>query len=265
MEFDNQPAPGDTPAPDQDPNVQVAPLAEQLVGEGKPFKDIEALAKGKTDADSFIEQLKNENAGMRDAMAKSEEAALKAATMSQVLEAVRTLSGSGDVNDPAPAGDASQDGNQSGLSEQDILNLVQRTLEKDTASRTQQENFDSVRNTFLGTYKDSDKARLEYKATAVALDMTEAELDTFSRMNPELVVRAAGLKPALNTPTPSYLANTKNSEGGDGPNAIDTPRDNAWWEEQRKAKGNKWYFDTKVQQAYWRDVQALGDSFLEKG
>ena len=59
MEFDSKtPAPGDTPALEQDPNVQLAPLAEQLVGEGKPFKDVEALAKGKTDADSFIEQLK---------------------------------------------------------------------------------------------------------------------------------------------------------------------------------------------------------------
>jgi hypothetical protein len=264
MEFDNTPAPGDTPAPAQDPNVQVAPLAEQLVGDGKPFKDVEALAKGKTDADSFIEQLKNENAGMRDAMAKSEEAALKAATMSQVLEAVRTLSGSGDANDPTPVGDVSEDGNQPALSEQDILNLVQRTLEKDTATRTQQDNFDSVRKTFLGTYKDSDKARLEYKATAEALGITEKELDSFARMNPELVVRAAGLKPASNTPTPSYLASNKNSAGGE-PNAIDAPRDNVWWEEQRKAKGNKWYFDTKIQQAYWRDVQALGDSFLEKG
>ena len=264
MEFDNTPAPGDTPAPEQDPNVQLAPLAEHLVGEGKPFKDIEALAKGKTDADAFIEQLKNENAQMREAVSTSEQESLKAATMSQVLEAVRTLSGSGDGNDPTPVGDPSQDGNQSALSKQDILDLVVRTLEKDTAKRTQQDNFDSVRDTFLRTFKDGDKARLEYKAIAESLKLTELQLDEFSRMNPELVVRAAGLKPASTSlPIPSYLANSENSEATKNA-GVDAPMDHKQWEELRGRKGNKWYFDSKVQLAYWRDVQALGDSFLDK-
>jgi len=263
MEFDNTPAPGDIPAPVQDPTPQLQ-LSEQLVGEGKPFKDIEALAKGKTDADSFIEQLKNENAQMREAVATSEQESLKAATMSQVLEAVRTLSGSGGGNDPAPAGDPSLDGNQSALSEQDILNLVQRTLDKDTATRTEQENFDSVRDTFLRTFKDGDKARLEYKATAESLKLTESQLDQYSRMNPELVVRAAGLKPASTSqPAPSYLANDKNSEATKNA-GVDAPMNHKQWEELRGRKGNKWYFDSKVQQAYWKDVQALGDSFLDK-
>ena len=263
MEFDNTPAPGDTPEPVQDPTPQLQ-LSEQLVGEGKPFKDIEALAKGKTDADSFIEQLKNENAQMREAVATSEQESLKAATMSQVLEAVRTLSGSGDGNDPAPAGDLSLDGNQSALSEQDILNLVQRTLDKDTASTLRETNYSSVHDAFLGTYKDSDKARLEYKATASALGIKEEQLDEFARMNPELVIRAAGLKPASTSePTPSYLANSNNSEATKNA-GVDAPMNHRQWEELRGRKGNKWYFDSKVQQAYWKDVQALGDSFLDK-
>lgn len=109
MEFDTQNQPGtvDNPNPENDQNVQTVQYSERLVGEGKPFKDIEALAKGKMDADAFIEQLKNENAQMREAVASSEQEALKAATMSQVLEAVRTLSGSGDTNDLEPSGDVS--------------------------------------------------------------------------------------------------------------------------------------------------------------
>ncbi len=262
MEFDNTPAPGDTPVVD-DPSIQLAPLAERLVGDGKQFKDIEALAKGKTDADAFIEQLKNENASMREAVTTSEQESLKAATLSQVLEAVRTLSDSGNPNDPAPAGDGSIDGNQPALSKEDILNLVQRTLDKTDAKRAQDINFDSVRDAFLKVFKDGDKARLEYKATADGLGIKESQLDDFARMNPELVIRAAGLKPAFTSDPsiPSYLANSENSEANKN-KGVDGAKDHIWWDEQRRAKGNAWYFSTTIQQAYWRDAKALGDSFL---
>lgn len=263
MEFDSTtPAPGDTPVPavPATPDIQ---LSEQLVGEGKPFKDIEALAKGKLDADSFIEQLKNENAKMRTAVGTAEQESLKAATLSQVLEAVRTLSPSGTPNDPVLAGDGDTDGNQPSLSKEDILDLVQRTLDKTAASTKQDANYDSVRDTFVKIYKDGDKARLEYKATAEGLGISEEQLDAFARQNPELVLRAAGLKSATtsNQPAPSYLHSDINSEAGGG-QGVDTPKNYAWWEEQRRKKGNAWYFDIKVQQAFGRDAEALGDSFL---
>lgn len=263
MEFDKTPAPGDTPVVG-DPNIQPLPLAEQLVGDGKQFKDFESLAKGKYDADAFIEQLKNENAQMREAVGTAEQESLKATTLSQVLEAVRTLSDSGTPNEPAPAGEGDIAGNQSELSKEDILDLVQRTLDKTEAKRSQTTNFDSVRDAFLKVYKDGDKARLEYKATAASLGIQETQLDQFARMNPELVIRAAGLKPAFTSDqsTPSYLANSENSEASKNAGVDTGAKDHAWWNEQRKAKGNAWYFSTKIQSAYWRDAKALGDSFL---
>lgn len=263
MEFENTPDAGDNQNSDT-PNLAAS---EQLVGEGKPFKDIEALAKGKLDADAFIEQLKAENAKMRDAVGESESKAQQAATLTQVLDAVRQMSGEVNQtpNEPAPAGEGGQDGNQPGLTEQDILKMVQRTLADTEANRKEQANYDSVRDAFQKKFRDADKARLSYKATAEALGISEEQLDAFAKANPEMVLRAAGLKNAFKSDQvpPSYLHTDKNSEHANQ-NAGDGPKNNKWWEAQRAQKGNKWYFDIATQKAYWEDVKALGDSFLEE-
>lgn len=250
MEFD----------PHQDPNSSVA---DKLVGEDKPFKDLEALAKSKIEADSFIEKLKSENAEMRKAVGDMETKATEAATMDAIMEAVRTLSTDGNnSNDLAPAGDENENGNQSGLSEADILNLVQRTLKQNDTATKQESNYESVRDAFKKRFEDPDKARLEYKAAAQSLGMTESELDSISKVNPTLVLRAAGLdKPSNPNAEPSYLGSDTNPEANRM--ASEEAHDNEWWVAERKKRGNKWYFQPHVQQRYWKDADAMGDKFIK--
>lgn len=262
MEFE---ATKPSPTPTQDSQ---ASLSEQLVGEGKPFKTIEDLAKGKFEADTFIEQLKAENAQMLAKLSEAEQEQMKGATVNQVLEAVRALSQSGSSQDPQPnpAGEEPSDGNQPGLTEEDIKELVSRTLKQTETVKKQESNYESVRKAFQKQYVDADKARLQYKAVADSLGLKEEQLDEFARMNPKLVLRAAGLEQVFkSTQTPpSYLGNEHNTEALGGDKGVDAAHDNSWWEEQRKSKGNAWYFQPRVQQAYWKDVKALGDSFLNK-
>lgn len=257
MEFEKPAAPTAAPAPD-------APLSEQLVGEGKPFKTVEDLAKGKYEADKFIEQLKAENAQMLSKLSQAEQDSIQGSTISQVLEAVRALSNSGSPNDSAPSDEEPKGGNQPGLSEDDIRDLVSRTLKQNETAQKQEQNYNSVKTAFQKQYTDPDKARLQYKSVAASLGLEEKQLDEFARMNPKLVLRAAGLEQAFKSDqsSPSYLSNDKNSEAVEKGQAGGA-RDHNWWEEQRRAKGNAWYFSPKVQQAYWKDVNALGDSFLK--
>lgn len=244
------------PAPTNDP------LAE-LVGEGKPFKDVAALAASKVEADAFIEQLKGENSQMRGAVKEAEEKLSRSSTTAEILEAVRGMTTQGQPNEPViPTGEGDA-GNQPNITEDDIAELIQRTLSKTEQDKTKEANFNSVKKGFMEFFKDSDKARLAYKAAAVALEMSEDQLDVFSKQSPHLVLRAAGLEPAFKSETnpPSYLQSNVNSEHDAG----NTPkRDHAWWEAQRKEKGNTWYFSTKTQQRYWEDAKAIGDSFLPK-
>ena len=259
MEFEKSAAP--TPAAPQSADI---PLSEQLVGDDKPFKTIEDLAKGKFEADNFIEQLKAENAKMLSTISELEAETSKGSTISQVLDAVRQLSESGSPQDPPTGGEVPIDGNHPGLSEEDIRALVSRTLKQNETAKQQDSNYESVRAAFQKQYSDPDKARLQYKAVADGLGITEEQLDDFSKMNPELVIRAAGLKQVFKSTTtpPSYLANSENSEVAQA-NTADGHKDNEWWEQQRKTKGNAWYFSPSTQQKYWKDVNALGDSFFK--
>jgi hypothetical protein len=258
MEFDKNA--GDQTST-QAPTNDTDPL-EALVGEGKPFKDIAALAKGKIEADEFVDQLKRENFDMRKSVAEAEEKLSRSSTTAEILEAVRSMAG-GKPNDPPQTtkGDEGESGNQSTLTEDAIAELIQRTMSKTELAKTQEANYQSVKDAFVKAYTDPDKARLQYKAAALALDMTEDQLDSYAKQNPTLVLQAAGLKPAFKSTQspPSYLDNPQNTEHQP---AQTNQRDNSWWEVQRKEKGNSWYFQPKVQQMYWDDAKALGDSFL---
>jgi hypothetical protein len=257
MDFDSTGDQTGTPAP-----TNTTDPLEALVGDGKPFKDVAALASSKVEADAFIEQLKGENFQMREAVKEAEEKLSRASTTTEILDAVRGMHTQGKPNDPPDRGDEDKDRNQSGLTEEAIAELIQRTISKTEQDKTKESNYDSVKDAFLKAYADPDKARLQYKAAAVSLDMTEDQLDAYSEQNPQMVLKAAGLKPAFKSTTrpPDYVGQgDQNSEAALG---VTNQRNHAWWEGQRKAKGNTWYFSTKTQQMYWNDVNALGDSFL---
>ena len=237
-------------------------IADQLIGEGKTFKDVDSLAQGKLEADKFIEQLKAENAEMRKAVGEMESKVTEASTMDSILEAVRTMSKPASSNEPPTSGDEQTASNQPRVTEDDIRDLVARTLKQNEAATQAQSNYESVRSAFNEKFKDPDKARLEYRAAADSLGMSEEELDKVAKTNPKLVLRAAGLERAL-TPSsgdPSYIGNPRNSDRTGAGEAV---RDAAWWSKQRRERGNTWYFQPSTQQAYWKDVNALGDSFFQ--
>src|SRR4051812_39958036 len=66
-----------------EPPATPAVRAEDLVGEGKKFKDIDALAAGKLESDRFIEQLKAEKA---DAEARASRAVEVEAELQKLRE-----------------------------------------------------------------------------------------------------------------------------------------------------------------------------------
>lgn len=256
MEF--EPTPGQTTEPTQAPTND--PLAE-LVGEGKPFKDGSALASAKLESDAFITQLKGENFEMRKTVTEMEDKLARASTTTEILEAVRNMQTAGLTQDPPTGGEVVPNENQvPALTEASIEEMIQRTMQRTEQSKVAESNFDLVKAAFMKKFVDPDKARLEYKAAAASLEMTEDQLDAYSKQNPSLVLKAAGLEPAqMSLFQPNYLETKENTEAiNKNPNV----RDHLWWETQRKANGNAWYFQPKIQQKYWDDARAIGDSFL---
>ena len=73
-----------------DPQTKTTPPAvdplKELVGEGKKFKTVEDLAKGKLESDNFITQLQTEQAALRKQLAELDEKAKESITLKAVLE-----------------------------------------------------------------------------------------------------------------------------------------------------------------------------------
>lgn len=148
--FDENAPAATTTAPAATTNTPdpASPLGD-LVGEGKKFATVEDLAKGKAEADQFIEQLKSEMTGLREDLDKR-------LTSEQVLE---------EINRRQPA---QNEGNTSPqISTEDISDLVKRELTGLETSKTIEGNVSTANNRMVELY-GQDKA-----ADAVAKKASE--------------------------------------------------------------------------------------------
>jgi len=89
-----------------------APLFDALVGEKQKYKSPEELAKAYTNADEFINTLKEENRQLREQVAQSK-------TIDEVMERLTT-------KQPAPEADKPA---VSGVNPEDVQQIVERTLD----------------------------------------------------------------------------------------------------------------------------------------
>lgn len=105
-------AKGDTPQTSQPAETKAGEgsLLQALVGETQKYKTVDELAKAYANADSFIEQLKEENRKLR-------EQTMQAKTIDEVLE---RLSAKEAPQDDTPA--------VSGIKPEDVQKLVEQTL-----------------------------------------------------------------------------------------------------------------------------------------
>ena len=101
-----------------------ASLFNALVGEKQKYKSPEDLAKAYANADQFINTLKEENQQLRQQVAQAK-------TIDEVLERITT-------QEPAPEADKPT---VSGLTPEDVQQLVDRTLEGRKASETKNQNL----------------------------------------------------------------------------------------------------------------------------
>ena len=119
-------------------------LLSALVGETQKYKSAEELAKAYVNADSFIEQLKEENRKLR-------EQAASAKTVDEVLERMQQK--------PAEQKDTS-----ASLSKEDIAALVEQTLTGRETAKTKETNL--LKADRLMKEKFGEKAAEVFKAKA---------------------------------------------------------------------------------------------------
>ena len=238
--------------PGADPND---PL-NQLVGEGRKFKSPSDLAKAKMESDNFIEQLKRENAEMREFVNELHE---KQQRSSKVEDRLRDIESSRER-------EASQDRNQPGLSEEEIERRIQENLEKHEVQKTRQQRLETVERKIVNEFGDRDTAAKELARIADENEMSVADLREIAVKSPKAFDNIIGLGSNTNkerssqnqgTPAKSTVNTASMEKAGTGQRTM------SYYKNMMRENPSK-YFSPEVQQQKMRDAQELGDAFFDE-
>lgn len=231
----------------------------ELVGEGKKFRDAEALAVGKKESDNFVDVLKGENKELRevvvDLAAKVEKLTEKASFMSKIS----SPSGNGQENNQPPSQPTTTQTNQTvaGMTAEDVLKLVeQREVNTRKAG-----NLQAVEATLVNQFGAEAKGFLTLKAQELGLSIEEL-LQTAQR-SPNAFYQLVGIQTTNGTRNASLTAHMQTTTKGGTPPGPEV-RNQAWYDKKKKEMGSwKYVSDTALQVQRAKDMRLLGDRFFE--
>lgn len=221
---------------------------EQLVGEGKKFKTVEDLAKSKLEADSFIEQLQNENKLTREQMVALEGDKDKQATIADLIKTVK------EANKQEP-------NSANHVTEEDLSKKIKDILLDERETSTKESNRRKANQAVLDKVKgDVEAARTYVAEKAREHGMTVEALQALGETSPSAFHK-------LMETNPSTVASGVASLPGQRPPAntaqvIDGHRTKAYYDNLKKEMGSARYWgDSKIQGQYTKDAMALGARF----
>lgn len=224
--------------------TNTASALETLVGEGKKFKTIEDLAKGKLEADRFIEKLSSEQEQLR----KELEARM-------ALEEQLARHAAGASGQPAPT--SVPPANQpSSTPTVDVDKLLDEKLAKRAEFERQSQNTAQVDNFLLQHFGDAEKAR---EAVAKLNATLGIDMKQIASVSPEAAIRLIRGEAG---PVGSAVA--ERGMVRTGVTSQGEVRNNAYYSKLRAEMGNaRFYTDKKLQLQLHKDAQSLGDKFFE--
>ena len=150
---------------------QAGEVFQSLVGPGKKFDTAEALAKGKSEADAFIEQLKHEKQELLNALNKVESLSEKNATVAEVLEELRKQS-------------SGSEGNQS-LTDEELSKKIEEMMKGREVSQTREANRMQGNKLLLEKVGgDTEAAKKYLEDRAMKLGLAPEQLVALSESSP---------------------------------------------------------------------------------
>jgi hypothetical protein len=233
-----------TPAPE---DVITDNFLENLVGEGKKFTDPEALAKGKYEADKFVEDLKRQNAELREDMEK-------AAKLDELMELVKNQNVKPTEQAQTPVVDPS-DTSSDQMTEETLKALIENHVSERDQQTTKAHNLAEADKVLTQKYGDSANAVL--KARASELNMSVDEMKELASKNPKAFLRLVGTDEKT-VSSGNLVGGSQRSESGTISNAD--VRNFAYYNKLRK-ENKKLYYSPKVQQQLMKDAESMKEAF----
>ena len=220
----------------------------QLVGEGKKFKDVESLAKGKLEADRHIEEITKTLNELREEVSKQDYAKdLLSKLQDKGADTGTANSATGNTSSTSATGDTTP--NASGLEA-----LVEQLITKKEQSRTLEQNIAVANEAVVAQF--GEKAAEVVKAKAVELGMSVDRLKEIAAESPTAFLQLIGVsgQKKVDSVTPKSSVRTEALSS--------TVSDRTFQYYQKMRKDNKsLYYSPKVQRMLMEDRLRLGDKF----
>lgn len=219
------------------------PLAD-LVGDGKKFKTVEDLAKGKAESDAYIEQLKRETAALREELKK---ATLTDEQLEGLRNEIKTL------REAKPQG--SRDDTNPALTVDSIKSLVAETITKTELNRTAQQNVLEANSAVVKQFGTLENAAAAVKAKAAEIGMSMEALRDIAAKSPTAFLKIVGVDPVLNV---EPLSPSRVEPVGDPkqPHVRLAAGSKEFFDNILKTQGRSVYFSPSVQTALFKAVKA---------
>jgi len=234
--------------------VQIDPnknYLEELVGDGKKFKSPEELARGKMEADMYIEHMKQRMDELRQDYTKlhSEYNAgpkLKE-TLDQYMQELKQTQGS---QLPPAQGEQSVV-----LDENKVSELVKQHIQATKQLDAEESNARTVESKLQAAYGPNYKQIVKQQIDQLGLSVEF--FNDLARKHPSVLYRTLGLEGQRQDGT--FQAPPTSTQRGD-PFAGAPKRTNAYYQKMRQTDPVK-YRDPKTQDQMYKDYIALGHEF----
>lgn len=219
-----------------------------LVGEGKKFKTVDDLARGKVEADNYIQQLTTEQKELRQAYAELESKLKAGQTVEDVLRKMQESRGSEVGNQPG-----------STIAPEDILKLVDDRLSKSRKDETRRANQAEAQAVILKHFNNNEqKAREFVQQEAARLGLDPTALREIGAESPAAFTRLLGLSQSRAL-GPNIQSEVNSDAQADGYGSV---RNEAYYRDLRTKLGPR-FWEPNIQQQRMRDRQSLGERYFK--
>lgn len=222
----------------------------ELVGEGKKFKDDDALAKGKYIADQYIATLEAKLDQLRTEYQNIREENVANKKLQDLIDQARNPPARDyypEVEKPKPTIDPKQ-----------IESLIDTRISERENARKQTENMQMVRSKLEASYGKDFQNTLQEKITE--LDMSLSEANNLARTNPKMLLRLLEVDKPVEAPQQDvFRAPPRSSQT---PAFKPTQEVRTWdWYQKLKATDPKKYYSPETNIQMHKDALALGARF----
>lgn len=221
------------------------PSVDNLVGEGKKFKTVDDLVKGKVEADAFIDQLQKQIEGLRA------EVDAKATAEQQLAQLKNELA----QRQVAPAQPRVSTG--PALTASDIEALVERTITSRDRNRTASQNIEEANTQAIRYFGSQEAAAKAVQAAAAKRNISVTKLKEIAAESPTTFAELVGVP---STPTAqtvgSFVQPSSGAPDKEHVSLQEKPGTYEFAEHIRRTDPRK-YWTPKFQQMYvWEATKA---------